>query len=198
MNVTSGPPGTGTHLLYVIVRDTTCISYIKSFVCSQDGRGAYQTLHTELLGEEAINTQCFQVENKLAGMTLEAGKRRNWNFDNNTRLCIPLLLRGGTSTMTVSKPTFHQNETLPCLVLTSETVTWNPNITAYEQAKRAMLNPYGELKPPGDRNTRYNKTVINSVSHTTTLSIAALNSLQANMQYPSCKGTLCLIVLSLP
>ena len=55
--------------------------YIKGFLRSQDGRSAYQTLHTQLLGEEAINTQCSQVENKLAGMTLEGGKRRNWNFD---------------------------------------------------------------------------------------------------------------------
>ena len=49
--------------------------------------------------------------------------------DNNARLRIPLLLRGVTSTMTVSKPTFHQYETLPHLVLTSENATWDPNIT---------------------------------------------------------------------
>ena len=53
----------------------------KAFVRSQDGRCAYQTLHTQLLGEEAISTQCAKVENKLAGITLEAGKHRNWNFD---------------------------------------------------------------------------------------------------------------------
>ena len=62
----------------------------------------------------------------------------------------------------------------------TETAMWDPNITNYKKAKRAMLDPYGQLKPPGDRNTSYSKTVINYVSHTPKLSIAALNSLQAN------------------
>jgi hypothetical protein len=96
--------------------------------------------------------------------------------DTNETIRIPFLIRGVTSTFNVTKPTLNQYEQLPRLTLTSGDLEWDPQSTVYEHTEAAMLNLYGELKPPGDR---INKFVIKAIgSIPKQMSIATLNSLQ--------------------
>jgi hypothetical protein len=99
--------------------------------------------------------------------------------DTNELLRIPFLIRGVTSTFHVSKPTLKQYELLPRLTLTSADLTWDPQTKEYEQAEAVMLNPYGELKQPGDRPEQFViKSTATSIRQQKTLSVAALNTLQ--------------------
>jgi hypothetical protein len=76
----------------------------------------------------------------------------------------------------VPKATLSQYEQLPRLTLTSGDLEWDPQSTVYEQAEAAMLNLYGELKPPGGRLGKFVMKAI--ASKPKQLSIATLNSLQ--------------------
>jgi len=99
--------------------------------------------------------------------------------DTHEMLRIPFLIRGVTSTFNVSKPTLQQYELLPRLTLTSADLTWDPQTKEYERAEAAMLNPYGELKQPGDRPEQFViKIIATSIKQQQTLSVAALNTLQ--------------------
>ena len=68
---------------------------------------------------------------------------------------IPFNLRGVTSCISISKPTLQQYETLDRIELTSETLEWDPQVTHYAEAEAAMMDSFGNLKDPGDRNPHF-------------------------------------------
>ena len=68
-------------LLWNSVKDTQYVTYVKSFVAKQDGHAAYQLLYDTLLGPQAVNNHASQAENRLAAMTLDGTRKKNWGFD---------------------------------------------------------------------------------------------------------------------
>ena len=68
-------------LLWRIVKDTQYVTYVKPYVNKQDGREAFKMLYTTLLGPQAVNNHASQAENRLAAMTLEGTRKKNWGFD---------------------------------------------------------------------------------------------------------------------
>ena len=96
--------------------------------------------------------------------------------DDNKQIRIHLLLRGVTSTMTVSKPTLEQFETLPRLVLTNQDLEWDPQNKNFQIQEEAYLNNKGEFIPAGDRKRKAtNNNFVLETTRTKRLSIATLN-----------------------
>ena len=65
--------------------------------------------------------------------------------DTNQLLRIPLLLRGVTSTITVTTPTHFEYQTLPWIVLTSPDLTWDPQNPDYAEQEASFLTPLVNL-----------------------------------------------------
>ena len=62
-------------------------------------------------------------------------------------ISLPIMIRGVTSFLNVRNvpsEEFYKNET-DCIHLTSETLTWDPHTTIYEESEAAMINYSGDL-----------------------------------------------------
>ena len=56
-------------------------SYIRQFQASRDGRGAFFTLCTALLGSQSVANYASASENKLQNLSLDVQKAKNWGFE---------------------------------------------------------------------------------------------------------------------
>jgi hypothetical protein len=69
-----------------VTRDDKCLTYVKPFQRSCDGRGAYQALHTHYLGANHVNDMASVAEAKLAEAKLAeakcCGEKRRYNFES--------------------------------------------------------------------------------------------------------------------
>lgn len=68
-------------ILHHVVKDTRFKDYIKKHTQKMDGRGAFETLHSQLLGRQSINNYAATAENTLQNLTLDGTKSKRWNFD---------------------------------------------------------------------------------------------------------------------
>jgi hypothetical protein len=57
-------------------------------------------------------------------------------------ISLPFMIRGVTLLLNVRTITSGE---VPCIHLTSETLTWDPQTTLYEESEAAMLNYFGDL-----------------------------------------------------
>ena len=84
------------------------------------------------------------------------------------QITLPLSLQGVTSYLPVHTPTKEEWEThrYPRIDLTSDTLTWDPSCTRYEEQEEAMTDHRGEFVPIADLDTsgRGPEMVINSFS----------------------------------
>jgi hypothetical protein len=90
--------------------------------------------------------------------------------DDPTRAVhLPLALRGVTSLLNVRKPTLDEwdSDDIYRYHLTSETQTWDPTTTLYEEQEAAMLDHYGYIAHPNDAPMR-GRLVINELTSLTT------------------------------
>ena len=70
------------EILYAALKGTSYHPYIKPFLSKQDGRAAFQALHDQLLGTQAINTYAAGALNALQSLHLDGTKKnRDWNLD---------------------------------------------------------------------------------------------------------------------
>jgi hypothetical protein len=82
---------------------------------------------------------------------------------------LPLALRGVTSLLNVRKPTLDEWESssFPRYHLTSESLTWDPTTTIYEEQENAMVDYHGKVVRSSDSTAR-GRLVINALSSLTT------------------------------
>ena len=102
--------------------------------------------------------------------------------EDHDQFRIPFRLRGVTSTMYVSKPTQADYEALPHVLLTNRDTEWDPHNPDFGKDEDALLDSRGEFKSPGDRKQSF---VVKSMTQTTKLNVAALNSLQSTVHTQS-------------
>ena len=82
---------------------------------------------------------------------------------------LPLALRGVTSLLNVRKPTLDEWESssFPRYHLTSESLTWDPTTTIYEEQENAMVDYHGKVVRSSGSTAR-GRLVINALSSLTT------------------------------
>ena len=68
------------EILSGMFRDTTAWTYIKPFVATKDGRGAYFAVFGHYLGEDSVDNQAHMSEKALATLNYN-GEGRRWNFE---------------------------------------------------------------------------------------------------------------------
>jgi hypothetical protein len=90
------------------------------------------------------------------------------NDDPSQAVHLPLALRGVTSLLYVRKPTVAEWESdqFPRYHLTSESLTWDPMTTTYEEQELAMTDHHGDVIHASDSPAR-GRLVINALSSLT-------------------------------
>jgi hypothetical protein len=68
-----------------ICRDKDCWTYMRRYQSTQNGRGAFWSLHDHYLGASNVDNMSARAERKLMDTTY-TGEKRRWNFEKYIRL----------------------------------------------------------------------------------------------------------------
>jgi hypothetical protein len=68
-------------ILHHTLKSTSYLTHIKPFMKQQDGREAYLKLYEQLLGTQAMDNYATRAENRLASLSLDGHRKKNWGYD---------------------------------------------------------------------------------------------------------------------